>query len=785
MIFRQFIDEDLGCASYLIGDAGEAAVGRPVVGRRPVPRLRLVAPARGSRACWRRTRMPTTCRARPDSRRDRGRAVRARRRPRRVRARDARRPRHGHVRRRARGSDRDTRSSARARLLRGHRRRARRRAVGAARGRLAARRRRGRPDLAVAEQPVEQAARSLHDSLRRLAALPGPRRALARPHRRVALLRHGHQREAVVDDRLRASCEPRARPRARAVRRRAADPLARAASDRGAGDRAEPRPAARRTAAATPLAPERVARLLAEGAAVVDGRSAPEFDRAAIPGSLCLPLDRPGVGTKAAWLLERDRPVVVVAADDCAGDRLAARLAAVGIASVVGRLGGGVEAWAAEPRPLTSVRTVDVKAAARLLGAGCRRAGRRPRRERARRRSGAGRARCTSRGGRAPRAPSRRARAAARSSSHAPRARERRPRRACSCIPTARPCSASRPAAQPTCAPASTAPGRRHDKPAVRARAARPGARGSRLAPPRRLLRRPARGGPRRAPWLLALPAIALRSPSTTSPRPGRLVRVHRLGRDQRARTWIGLGNFREICSDADGRGALEHTIELAAAFVVVVNAIGLSLALGLNRTVKSRNVLRALFFAPFVLSPLATRLHLAATSSTTTAPLNRFLGARRPRRLAARRGSATRLGALGDPRRDGLAVRRGSRWSIYLAGLQGIPEELDEAALVDGASLWLRLPRGDAAAARAGDHGQRDADADLRPARVRPGAGAHRRRPRRRDRDARRRRSTSRGSPTDRFGYGAAFALVLTVCIVAISRRRSSSILRRREARV
>ena len=34
---------------------------------------------------------------------------------------------------------------------------------------------------------------------------------------------------------------------------------------------------------------------------------------------------------------------------------------------VVGRLVGGVEAWAAEPRPLTSVRTVDVKAAARLL----------------------------------------------------------------------------------------------------------------------------------------------------------------------------------------------------------------------------------------------------------------------------------------------------------------------------------------------------------------------------------------------------------------------------------
>ena len=70
---------------------------------------------------------------------------------------------------------------------------------------------------------------------------------------------------------------------------------------------------------------------------------------------------------------------------------------------------------------------------------------------------------------------------------------------------------------------------------------------------------------------------------------------------------FVGLSNFRKILDDPASRGGLEHTIELAFAFVVVSNLVGLALALALNRTVRSRNLLRALFFAPVILSPLAT----------------------------------------------------------------------------------------------------------------------------------------------------------------------------------
>ena len=62
MLFRQFVDEDLGCASYLVGDAdaGEALLIDPAYAIEQY----LVAPSRracGSCACWRRTRTPTMC----------------------------------------------------------------------------------------------------------------------------------------------------------------------------------------------------------------------------------------------------------------------------------------------------------------------------------------------------------------------------------------------------------------------------------------------------------------------------------------------------------------------------------------------------------------------------------------------------------------------------------------------------------------------------------------------------------------------------------------------------
>lgn len=158
------------------------------------------------------------------------------------------------------------------------------------------------------------------------------------------------------------------------------------------------------------------------------------------------------------------------------------------------------------------------------------------------------------------------------------------------------------------------------------------------------------------------------------------------------AAEWVGLDNFREIFRDPTSRDALWHTLEVTAAFVVVVNAVGLALALALHRTVRSRNVLRALFFAPIVLSPLAVS-YIWQFIFSDTGPLNAVLDA-----IGL---DAWQRNWVGDPRWALWTIFAVMVWQfaglammLFLAGLQGIPEELDEAAAVDGATTWFRLRR-------------------------------------------------------------------------------------------
>lgn len=151
-----------------------------------------------------------------------------------------------------------------------------------------------------------------------------------------------------------------------------------------------------------------------------------------------------------------------------------------------------------------------------------------------------------------------------------------------------------------------------------------------------------------------------------------------------------GVDNFIEVFTTPRSYGALRNTLVLAFCFVVGVNVVGLAFALGLNRDLKSRNFLRALFFATVVMNPLATS-YIWRFILSPSGPLNLFLG-------AIGLGEFQRVW-LGDPnlalgtvcfvmiwQYSGLAM------ALYLAGLQTIPMELDEAGQVDGASAWRRF---------------------------------------------------------------------------------------------
>jgi raffinose/stachyose/melibiose transport system permease protein len=154
--------------------------------------------------------------------------------------------------------------------------------------------------------------------------------------------------------------------------------------------------------------------------------------------------------------------------------------------------------------------------------------------------------------------------------------------------------------------------------------------------------------------------------------------------------SWIGLRNFRDILGDASARGALWHTLELAGCFVVLANGIGLALALGLQRAVKTRHLLRSLFFAPVAISPLAIGF-LWSWIFDYSGALNRLLGD-----VGL---SSLRRAWLGDPSTALWTILAVMVWQfsglamvLYLAGLQTISDEIYEATLVDGASGWFRF---------------------------------------------------------------------------------------------
>jgi hydroxyacylglutathione hydrolase len=108
------------------------------------------------------------------------------------------------------------------------------------------------------------------------------------------------------------------------------------------------------------LAGHQVERKQGEGALLVDVRTDRQFDEAHIPGAVSNPLVRAGFGTKLAWLADRDQDIVFIGRDDEDG-LLAARLAAsVGLRRSCGYLSGGMTSWWQERRPVEAVERVPV-----------------------------------------------------------------------------------------------------------------------------------------------------------------------------------------------------------------------------------------------------------------------------------------------------------------------------------------------------------------------------------------------------------------------------------------
>ncbi|MDX3104119.1 carbohydrate ABC transporter permease [Nonomuraea angiospora] len=154
---------------------------------------------------------------------------------------------------------------------------------------------------------------------------------------------------------------------------------------------------------------------------------------------------------------------------------------------------------------------------------------------------------------------------------------------------------------------------------------------------------------------------------------------------------FVGTRNYESIFEGASAE-ILVRTLIIAAATMVIQNVLGLLLALTLNTRVFARNVLRTLIFAPVIVSPLVCGyLFKYLFAPPGIGAVNDLLDALGLGRL--------QQDWLGQPDTALTVVIMVVCWQfvgmsmvIYLAGLQGVPAELLEAASLDGAGAVRRF---------------------------------------------------------------------------------------------
>ncbi len=149
---------------------------------------------------------------------------------------------------------------------------------------------------------------------------------------------------------------------------------------------------------------------------------------------------------------------------------------------------------------------------------------------------------------------------------------------------------------------------------------------------------------------------------------------------------WVGLSNYQDVFDDELFWRALANTTTYTAWTIPLSMAVGLGLALLLNQRLRALGVYRTIYYLPVVTSMVAVAMIWIQLFD----PLYGLIS------NALESIGITGVDWLGDPHLAMPTVVAVSVWKsigwtmlIYLAGLQGIPDSLKDAAAIDGASGW------------------------------------------------------------------------------------------------
>ena len=156
-------------------------------------------------------------------------------------------------------------------------------------------------------------------------------------------------------------------------------------------------------------------------------------------------------------------------------------------------------------------------------------------------------------------------------------------------------------------------------------------------------------------------------------------------------KTFAGLDNYKNLLGDDLFKMGFKNTILFASLTTLFKTVLGFILALALNIGIRTKNVLRTVYFLPIVLSTLIVGVIFKSVFLPNTGLLNVFFS------LFSEGLAGTDW--LGNPKYAMwmviiVEIWRGTGYCmvIFLAGLQVISDDYYEAATIDGAGSWAKF---------------------------------------------------------------------------------------------
>lgn len=153
---------------------------------------------------------------------------------------------------------------------------------------------------------------------------------------------------------------------------------------------------------------------------------------------------------------------------------------------------------------------------------------------------------------------------------------------------------------------------------------------------------------------------------------------------------WIGLDNYKAILSDAKFLKALKNNLLYSVILVPVSMLLGLILAAVINSRVYLKELFKVVFFIPYIATTVAVATVFSILFHPTQGAINNIL---------MTLGMSEPPGWLGSTNYALWAIIIIAVWQvlgynmiIYMAGLTNIPDELYEAADIDGAGTLQKF---------------------------------------------------------------------------------------------